>query len=340
MQGKKLIIILSGVVVIAAALAAAFLFGPLKGLISSGSETKSGRGNISGNDLVVQDGEWIYYINKNGDWDIYKIHTDGTQNEKILENNDRSQYGGRCLQIWDGWLYYISHSEDCIYRVRLDGTGKKNISDGYYSKFSIVDGYVYAISEGYVLYQMKTDGTNEKIMIDDNVSAYCVSDGWIYYANEVMSMGYYPDNYEKGIYKVKLDGSQKEKICDDYTMAPISVIDGWIYYINDFDEYKLYRIKTDGSERTKLVDEKLWSNIVVGDWMYYTLVPSDNNGIFRIRLDGSEQTKICDEPEASYINYAGGWFYYLKEVGDEFFSTDNNLYRVRIDGADKQQVTF
>ena len=58
---------------------------------------------------------------------------------------------------------------------------------------------------------------------------------WIHYVNGL------EDNK---IYKIRIDGTQKQKVCDDHA-GYLNVIDDWIYYVKGFD--KLYKIRTDGT---------------------------------------------------------------------------------------------
>lgn len=76
-----------------------------------------------------------------------------------------------------------------------------------------------------------------------NRNSICLSGEWIYYS----------DTYDgKSLYKVLLNGTNKEKLSSDKA-ANIQVNDGWVYYLNQSDN-RLCKVMTDGTQR-QLVTE-------------------------------------------------------------------------------------
>ncbi|MEG1012016.1 MAG: DUF5050 domain-containing protein [Ruthenibacterium sp.] len=73
---------------------------------------------------------------------------------------------------------------------------------------------------------------------------------------------------ENKLYKVHINGSQRQKLTDDACYS-IGVVGNYVYYSSESEDDALYRIKTDGSERTLLSGDKTFYINVVGDWIYY-----------------------------------------------------------------------
>lgn len=112
-----------------------------------------------------------------------------------------------------------------------------------------------------------------------------------------------------------------------------------IYY-NEQD--KLYRKDLNTGSKQMLYEKHQASADfinVVGDWVYFT-----SQGIYRIRIDGTNLEKLNDN-RSSNLSVINGWIYYLNhgldyrgEDGTILFK-DRGLYRMRIDGTEKQLIT-
>lgn len=188
---------------------------------------------------------------------------------------------------------------------------------------------------------------------------------WIYYRNG-----------EDGnkLYKVHINGSQRQKLTDDACYC-IGVVGDFVYYSNESEDDALYRVRLDGSEREMLSSDKTFYINVVGDWIYYKN-GSDGNCMYKIRTDGTARQKLTDH-ESWNINVIGNTIYYQARfdekdkdlwllysiatnggnaqqvisdkvgvvvvVGDYIYyrnnSDEGSLYRVRLDGEDKQQLS-
>jgi hypothetical protein len=139
---------------------------------------------------------------------------------------------------------------------------------------------------------------------------------------------YYSLTGQKGIYKMKSDGSEQIKICDD-TASYINVIDDWIYYCNNNvnDYFNIYKIRTDGTDRINVNIEQSNFPNVIGNWIYYINV-KDKSKPYKIQIDGNNKTKINDDDNSENIIADGDWLYYIKheKTGEE------KLIKVRTDG--------
>ncbi len=67
---------------------------------------------------------------------------------------------------------------------------------------------------------------------------------------------------------------------------------------------------------------------VVGDWIYYSNI-DDNWKIYKIRTDGSGREQVNND-RSWFLSVFGDWIYYEDAADD--------IYKVRIDGSDRQFV--
>ncbi|MDD2482454.1 MAG: DUF5050 domain-containing protein, partial [Lutispora sp.] len=92
-----------------------------------------------------------------------------------------------------------------------------------------------------------------------------VSNEWIFYRD-----------FNRGIYKMKKDGSNLVKIGRDDTYS-FNIYGEWLYYSNVNDGEKLYRIRTDGTGNAKVSDKSVVDINIVGNWIYCREInPNDN----------------------------------------------------------------
>jgi hypothetical protein len=164
-----------------------------------------------------------------------------------------------------------------------------------------------------------------------NIQSYgnvAVQGEWIFYSYE-----------HHGLWKEKLDGSNKQKICDVYADG-INVIGDWIYCnlmeVTENDELnynnlRFYKIKVDGSERVKLYDKRIENINVVGGWIYYC---SETEACkpYKMKTDGTGRIHLNVFPSRC-IAVDGDWIYYQN-------GADNNcLYRMGLNGESNQKIS-
>jgi hypothetical protein len=342
MRNTKLILGLAAVVLFLAGVAAVLVWRPWADETESyvaepGYYQKTiGRENLQRNTSVVQDGDWTYYVDRNGDGNIYKIHKGETTSELVAKVGVTAV--PIYLQLWDGWLYYHNEDKDGISRVRLDGSNKEDLtmmlgdtSIKIHMNLSIVDGTIYGMDslQG-SLYKMDLDGSNVQVLVMQDVMAYSVYNDWVFYCYEW-------GKREQGIFKMRLDGSDRQRVGESYDHKMI-VDDSWIYYKNGAGDKFLYRVRDNGEDKALILNQKDPSFVVVDDWVY---TGSLSGEFFRVRLDGSEASQIADvDGGVTDLQYAGGWLYYFKrEEGSLIPGPDDEMYRMRLDGTGEERVT-
>ncbi len=300
-------------------------------------------GNIINQGLVAKQGDWIYFNNTSDNHYLYKMRVDGTGG-KIRLNNMESNY----INVVGDWVYYASGANGHLYKVRTDGVGDivqlNNESANY---VNVVGSWIYYErgSTGY-LYKMRTDGVGGEIQLNSKISYYInVVGNWVYYAGD--SNGY--------LYKIRTDGTDETQLSSN-TSGYINAINNLVYYANGNDSSYLYKISENGTNNNHQIDwvcyddnyfnkslcstqinilktkinnlSSNWVNVVDG-WIYF----SDNGRQYlqKMRIDGTELTTLNND-SSYYINVVDGWIYYGN--GDD----NGNLYKIRIDGSDRQKL--
>jgi hypothetical protein len=161
-----------------------------------------------------------------------------------------------------------------------------------------------------------------------NYGNVAVQGDWVFYS------------YEKlGLWKEKLDGTNKKKICDSYA-EEINVIGDWLYCnlieVTEKDGFNynplgFYKMKTDGSEKIKLFDKRIESVNVVGEWIYYSS-QSEACKPYKMKTDGTGRIHLSVLPSRC-ISVYGDWIYYQNGADN------SSLYRMDFNGKNNQKVS-
>lgn len=114
-------------------------------------------------DYMIVDGDWIYYAKASGKG-IYKVKTDGTENQLVI-----SISSPRSFNISGEWIYY--GRADGLYKVKTDGTEKQVVtsSTGAGGIFVIGDWIYFYGGTGNSgnLYKIALDGTSFQLIAED-----------------------------------------------------------------------------------------------------------------------------------------------------------------------------
>lgn len=273
----------------------------------------------------VQDGDWIYYWNCY-DGHIYKVKTDGTENNLIY--GDERIWPGNVLDnagicFDDNYIYFPVNNRRSILKLNkqsgdfevIKPTSPAVLLAYFYNDILVYSGFT---DDG--IWSIKTDGTDE-IKLSDTYS-HCVvgENGYIYYSN-------YVDD-EAGIYKSRVDSVGEIKISDDRTFYMV-IKDGWIYYDNRSDDGKLYKMKTDGTAKEKINDDDCYFLAVKDDWIYYTS-GQEGSQLVRLNIATLEKQYLAD---SGYNN--------INIIGDTVFfsghgenSSNNDMFTLNMGTGD------
>lgn len=96
----------------------------------------------------TESGIYVFSATENSEGDpagIYVIPCDGGEKTQVSENS------GRCMTVYDGYIYYINTSKlNYLYRCSLDGSVDECLSEEFvfdYDTLDRVDGYIYFFSD-------------------------------------------------------------------------------------------------------------------------------------------------------------------------------------------------
>ncbi|SHH14536.1 Copper amine oxidase N-terminal domain-containing protein [Thermosyntropha lipolytica DSM 11003] len=309
--------------------------------ITSGDVQAEEKGNTSGNiinyGLAAREGDWIYYGSFEG---IKRMKANDPQSSQvIIEGLFMMSY----INVINNCIYYTG---DGIYKANADGTGITKLSSDNAGNLMVAGDWVYYINqEDGKIYKMKTDGSSKIKLTDEECVGFAVDNGWIYYLVRPDTEDYIEGGF---LYKVRVDGTQRQRLNTGDICKEINVADGWIYYINASDD-KIYRIGIDGKNKAKFLDIPCMSINISGSTLYYSTgvrnayvtYQWEKMKIGRINLDktGNKIIAFMGEEDGDLLynlNVAGDWIYYMQA----FFGVEGgfNISRIKTDGSHKEVI--
>ncbi|NMM64745.1 DUF5050 domain-containing protein [Clostridium sp. P21] len=270
-------------------------------------------------------GDYIYYFNYYGEEQsnsFYKMKIDGTERSEVT--TDAPTY----VNFQGDYIYYAKYDKVysdkfSIYKINKNGTGKESIGNAHGMYLFVKDNWLYYanLDDGSKIYKMGTDGSSKQLLCEDSAENYMnVVGDWIYYC----------DNENNNLYRIKLDGSEKQKLNNAKTRN-ISIAGNYIYYtaMDENDNGLLYKMKLDGSESKMLSDVDCSTALEVHDDYIYCC-GFNSNGIYRIKTDGTGYEQISKNKSVISLYVAGNWIYYV-----DFMSGNKStkLHRMKLDGS-------
>ena len=302
-----------------------------------GTKYGNSSGNSSNVGLAVQEGKWIYYVEVDDDEpvgicrtklngkktekitdgymyclniiddyiycleydeddeknNLIKIKTNGKNKEILARDIDEGQ-----IVAVEDWVYY--YKNDKLYRVKLNGTDREEVSDKEITYYQIEGKWIYYIYEkegSQYIAKMELDGEDTKRIAKTDSSEYealLVKGGKIYYIMAEMNEEYDTDY---SLYKMNKNGKKAEKICNlDTNIASINMQEDRIYYTvtEDYDSYMIKSIKYNGTDKTQIKKSGMAINInLVEDWIFFIGENEDNNFIMKmITTEGEKEKNI------------------------------------------------
>ena len=285
-------------------------------------------GNINSNCqdycAIVKRGDWIYYCNINRDNDVYKIRTDGTQKQKLVEASATS------IAVSDQWIYYcdsnMSAGDAGIYRVKHDGTQKELVTVGAYWYLCVTDDWIYYADgnsrTGGNLYRMKPDGTRVTKLNDRVCANINIVGDWIYYLNK--NSGF--------VYKMHLDGTDDRKVKPHQRVISLVAEDNVLY---TYDSKQFKRINFDGTDERTYKQEGVDRFVIKDGCIYFVKSNSQRSIFYKLDTDMSKQTKILRVEglfPSLYMCIIDDYLYFPN--GEDGY----RMYRVKTDGSGKVEL--
>jgi len=125
----------------------------------------------------------------------------------------------------------------------------------------------------------------------------------------------------------------------------LTVEGGWIYFIPSIGHGNLYKVKLDGSERQKLVDKKISEFVLYEDKIYYfwrdyneeTDKVAEFGFICSVNTDGSDERQLTQFQSAwvRNLDVAHGRIYYINH-NYEYGVYESNIHSIELDGSGRR----
>jgi len=144
-----------------------------------------------------------------------------------------------------------------------------------------------------------------------------------------------------GLYKERLDGTDKELILDSIDFnARLNIADDWIYFIGG-GRRAIQRVKTDGTglEAIHRHGQTIHEMVVSGDWIYYVTMGDGLNrgGLHKVKIDGTGEQRLFPT-NARNINVAGDWIYFIHSEISRDRDYVDGIYRIKTDGTNTELI--
>ena len=201
----------------------------------------------------------IISVPANGSAEIRDPANSGSQ------GNLQGNYQNEGYAASDGEWFYFRGSDGHLYRMRLDGSERTELSDETCAGIGVLDGYVYYVTTGSTGYlenicRMTVEGTQRTTLYSGMFEDMVIVDGRIYFKNSRDGLK---------LYSVALDGTDERCEGETRGLYYLTFWDGRMYWANDDDGRCLYRANYDGSDAEKLTDTAVDSITVSDGWIMY-----------------------------------------------------------------------
>lgn len=216
--------------------------------------------------INVYDG-YVYYNKYNFmSGSICRIRTDGSSDEEYITG---AAYGG-CIQVVDGYLYYVSDYE--IKKLSIADIGSESLEKTVLGEtndvFVVDNGSIYFLNSdeerGAIgLASMSTDGDDFRILVEGSCRSINVVDGYVYYIKNP-----YGNNGFNSIYRVGVNGGNEELLLEEEGVFNINVYNNNIYFDREDPEYGLGSISVSGENKQFYEAEGLNEFCIINDIIY------------------------------------------------------------------------
>ncbi|SHN10638.1 DUF6612 family protein [Gracilibacillus kekensis] len=251
--------------------------------------------------------------------------------ERNIEEEIKGNTSGNLMNegrlATDGtWLYY-SVSKKGLFRSKLDGNEREQLSESEVSSINIADDWLFFIdrTKGHLVYRMNKDGSGQRQVSGVYAEYLTVVNGWVYYIPNVNN-----PTGDTHILRSKTNLTNNDIIVDH--SRQLIVANGYLIYKDYGQTLRVIDLLDD-----ELRPDSLFANVearnyaVSGDWLYYENV-EDNYTIYRKNFKSRIEEKLVDQHSDSF-NIAGDNVFY-RNMDD-----DGRLYRYNITSDANQKIS-
>jgi hypothetical protein len=255
-------------------------------------------GNINTGGYMCDGGGdgFVYYRSENAgadSWTLYKARYNGTAKQKLSDAQPQ------CINVLDGWVYFISGSADeyVIIKVRKDGTEAQELAASSYGGLYVAESGMYfdvPNDHGTIdVARADLDGGNLHVLIPDASIEYYFN-GEIYYANA------------SGLYVCSLATGKSKLLTESYTHN-VTVDGTGVYYWAVNQNGFVRRDMESGAEAVLVTGSEYYS--YADGYLYYAgQGPEDWPGSTLMRLNLlTGVTDVLFKSSGEYFNGSGEW---------------------------------
>lgn len=196
-------------------------------------------------DLLVSDGDYIYFSSISGDRGVYKLDYQKKEITKIINNSTLN------LVYQNNFLYYIDSLSKGIYSFNVKTNEKKLLSSKQASEFILNNNSIFYknIEDSNKLYCLKIDSSANFKLTDYPVDSFVIYNNFILFSNTSEK------NY---VYAIDASNLELKKVLSLST-SKLKQYENDIYFINNDDPNSIYRLSPEG-DNEEFKYEKVFSS--------------------------------------------------------------------------------
>lgn len=265
--------------------------------------------------------EWIYYASDYDYGKLYAITSNGMRRQKI---SDKSVYD---ITYYNGWVYYISKSDNMMYRT--DGENEQLVTDAPIYKVSFDDNYLYYMEQGIGL--PENTGVLCRVALD-TLEKQTLTSSPVRYAEMHGAYIFYNEFDDDRLYSRTVDGSEVNTLSlgDDITLYPFNCYftDDFVFVENTAWYSTIFRFTPDGSHSAELnsYSSTICQNQQKNTGKIVYINSDDGQDIYVMDIDGGNNHKVADLDSSWFsVNLMSQWgdtIYYKNTFRDEVYSAD------------------
>lgn len=248
--------------------------------------------NLPEGELAVW-GDRFYVNSFTDDQKIVSIKPDGTDEKTIVTaadipvNMEKVWLGD--MNITDEWIYFSVSSnkqyEGYIFKVKHDGSSLTQVHNKPTMSLTVSSNGLWFLEEYYNAWLTHIDFNGKKTSYDIHGVDFKIEEDWIYYLEE--------KNGDFSLYRMKLDGSQKELLAANVSPnSDFAIYNKGIHYVkNSSSGYFLYKNSLNGKNEQGVISLSGDLNIeaVFNNHVFYNFRSNDT---FMLNLATLESTPI------------------------------------------------
>ena len=253
-------------------------------------------------------------------------------------NTGGNLYNGGYFCEYDGVIYFSNPNDHlALYCISRTGGELKKLSDDRVAYINVDDNYIYYTrnnsdvdsSFSFLNIQAcslcridRSTGENKKYLDGDPCLYSCQVGDYIYYIH-------YDKKDASTLYRVKIDGSNREQILKEPALA-VSSDEQYLYYAGTKSEHDLHRINTTNSTNTTICSGTFYNPVIQDGYVYY--MDSENGySLTKMKIDTQEKTVISSD-RVDCFNINGSYLYYQRN------SSSPALCRIKTDGTEFEEI--